>query len=89
MHAPSDKSVSSFESLRAILAKYPRETLLYDLHIGLRNLVGHLSNISAVIYQDLAHWINNEGVPKPDVFWHSSLFKTPTTTPTDANSQPK
>lgn len=53
----------------------PRHTLLYTLHISLKTLMNHVNNITAVIYRDYSHWLNDYGLPPPDTRWHDKLFE--------------
>jgi len=61
-----------------IYDKEPRHTLLFELHVSLKTLFSHVSNVTVVIYRDFLHWLHDYGLPLPDTRWHSQLFEIKT-----------
>jgi hypothetical protein len=68
------------DEFHQVLKEHSRETVIFCLHTSLRLLFNHLSSISAAIYQDYSHWVNNDLSPRPNVMWHESLFASTAST---------
>jgi hypothetical protein len=74
-HAPD--TAASAARLSAHLKNYPPQTLLGHLNGGLKQVVGPLTAISAIVYQDFNALQAQHGLPAPDVYWQNQLFNTP------------
>jgi hypothetical protein len=61
--------------LARIYENTPKDKYLLALHVSLHQLSGHACNIVCAMYKDYAHWLNNLGVAKPNILWHTGLFK--------------
>jgi hypothetical protein len=79
VHSRRGTKSKPLATFRNLLATTTRERLLFEMHGSLRRMMNHVSKISAVIYQDYSHWVNDGLLPRPDVMWHESLFVTETT----------
>jgi len=76
MHSsPHLRSPTNRERFRKLDDRERREKVLYALHTSLRRLLNHCSRVATVIYQDLGRWIEDHGLPRPDVRWHDRLFR--------------
>ncbi len=62
------------EAFEQLMENHPKNNLLFDLNGGLHQLYNHIINVTLVIYQDYAFWINNGYSPRPRLAWHNRLF---------------
>jgi hypothetical protein len=68
------KKTEMRDKFKELETKYAKEKIAFCLNTCFKLLLNHVSNVAAVIYQDFAHWQSKYTIPKPDIFWHSSIF---------------
>jgi hypothetical protein len=77
LHKIPDVGDQKRKRFLAIYDKQPRYTLLYALHMSLKTLMNYVGGVTAVIYHDYSHWLNDYALPLPDTRWHESIFEIP------------
>jgi hypothetical protein len=73
-HGPEKAHEKHKRRFQSMITRHPREELLYSLDLGMRNVCRHATDVSHLVYKDMAHWQHREWIPAPNVWWHSTLF---------------
>jgi len=76
IHAPNQINHSNRTKLEQLLKVELREKIGYGVNSCYKHLLNYVSNVALLIYKDYSYWLNNYNIPKPNIYWHSKLFGT-------------
>ncbi len=62
------------DNFKKLLDSLGRIKFVFCLNSCLRLLYNNISTVAPLIEHDFAYWQNNEGIPAPDIYWHSKIF---------------
>ena len=68
------KTARNVQQFWGLIRKEDPLKLAFELNVSFRQLLGYASHVGIVIQHDYGRWLNTEGIPKPNVYWHSNLF---------------
>lgn len=70
----SSKTAKNAQKFWGLINKEDHNTVYFEINSALRDMLGHASKVAAVVHSDFGHWLNNEGIPKPNVYWHTNIL---------------
>ena len=75
IHGTNNVSIKHRERFKQLyMDEKNKEQYIFALNITLKHILSMASEIGVFIHKDFSRWINENLIPKPDVFWQKTMF---------------